>query len=475
MVATVRSRTVAILCIAVLLISATAVLGLASLLDLYTRRQVDLAAGVLAFVGSGRQQSQIIDPDQFAARMPSTATIVFADGGGTRVVWSTAPGDPAAGELERLLQSVASGGVVDVPFAQHMVKAQLLRFGTPVLLQDKVTGELRAADSAVVALGTRSSVKLLRVMIGVSAAITVVTMVGAALAVTIMVRATMRPLSRLADLVGALGDRPPVGSLRRGRVSMSRYQESSTLANAIAGLVDRRARIEAELREFVANASHELRTPLTKIQGWSELHFQTPPQAERTERAMRSIVEECDRMRGLLDQLTLLARAEAPQQLPTEHVDVCALCAVVAEDVAVVAPDRRVTTRLPSDPVFVVSHEDRLAQVLRNVVGNSLAHAGDDAVVDIAVETDDLSVRIVLSDNGVGIPAVYRARVFDRFFTRTRGTGSGSGLGLSIVQAIVSGYGGSVQLWSEPGRGTKVTIALPRVRRTSGGGLRIDR
>lgn len=190
---------------------------------------------------------------------------------------------------------------------------------------------------------------------------------------------------------------------------------------------------------------------------------------------MRSIVEECDRMRGLLDQLTLLARAEAPQQLPTEHVDVCALCAVVAEDVAVVAPDRRVTTRLPIDPVFVVAHADRLAQVLRNVVGNSLAHAGGDAVVDIAVETDDLSVRIALSDNGVGIPAVYRARVFDRFFTRTRGTGSGSGLGLSIVQAIVSGYGGSVQLWSEPGKGTKVTIALPRVRRTSGGGLRIDR
>jgi len=261
-----------------MLISATAVLGLASLLDLYTRRQVDVAAGVLAFVGSGHQQ-HIIDPDAFAARMPSTTTIVFADRGGNRMVWSTAPANPTCEELDRLVATTASGGVVDVPLAHHMVKAQMLRFETPVLLQDKKSGSLQAADSAVVALGTRSTVKLLRVMIAVSAAITAATMIGAAVVVTVMVRRTMRPLSRLADLVATLGDRPPAGSLRRIRSAVGQYRESSTLTNAIAGLVDRRARVEAELRDFVADASHELRTPLTKIQGWSELRTTCAPRA----------------------------------------------------------------------------------------------------------------------------------------------------------------------------------------------------
>lgn len=462
MVATVRSRTLAIVCIAVLLISVAAVVGLAALLNVYTRSQVDLAARVLGHLGA-QGQSVVIDPDQFAARMSRTATIVFAADRGRRAVWQTSPTELAPAELDRMLGAVAAGGIVDVPLNHQMVKAQLVRFEHPVLITSTATGDLVSADSAVIALGTRSSTKLLWVMVGASVVISVVTMIGAAVAITLVVRRTTRPLSTLTDLVATLGERPPTGAMRRVRQSAGKYRESATLTNAIAALVDRRARTETELRDFIANASHELRTPLTKIQGWSELHFQRPSQIEHTERAMRSIVEECDRMRSLLDQLTLLARVEAPQQLPTEHVEVCALCAVIAEDVAVIAPDRTVTTAIPDEELFVSAHADRLAQVLRNIVSNSLAHGGPAADIQITVEADPDTVRMVLADNGDGIPAGERERVFERFFTSADGGAAGSGLGLAIVHAIVTSYGGSVVLQSEPGCGTQVTVTLPRV------------
>lgn len=461
MVATVRSRTLAIVCIAVLLISVAAVVGLAALLNVYTRGQVDLAARVLGHLG-GQGQPVVIDPDQFAARMSRTATIVFATDGGRQAVWQTSPTALSPAELDRMLDAVADGGIVDIGLNHQRVKAQLVRFENPVVITGAATGDRVSADSAVIALGTRSSTKLLWVMVGSSVLISVATMVGAAIAITMVVRRTTRPLSTLTDLVATLGERPPAGALRRIRLSAGKYRESSTLTNAIAALVDRRAKTEAELRDFIANASHELRTPLTKIQGWSELHFQRPSHAEHTERAMRSIVEECDRMRSLLDQLTLLARVEAPQQLPAEHVEVGALCAVIAEDVAVIAPDRTVTTVIPDEELFVLAHADRLAQVLRNIVSNSLAHGGPAAAVAIAVEADTDIVRLVLADNGCGIPDEHRERVFERFYTSAGVGATGSGLGLAIVHAIVTGYGGSVVLQSEPRVGTQVTVTLPR-------------
>ena len=456
LVSAVRFRAVAAVCTALALISLAAVLGISVLVDMYTKRQVDLASRVLTYVATTRQDNEGLDPAGLMMALPRNITVVFLDAGVNPIPLPGA-GQPRSAEVQHLLTAVESGGdIVDATFEGHPVKARLLHFAT-VTITDPQTGAARDAHSAIIALGARSGSKLTRVMIAVCVAVSVLMMCAASAAVTVVVRRTMDPLSKLSEQVGALGDRPAVGSL--ARAPSRAYRESATLRNAIAELIDRRARSEDELREFTANTSHELRTPLTKIQGWSELYFQHRPSITRTERAMRSIVEECDRMRTMLDQLTLLARADSSDPAPIEPVDICTLCRIVVEDISVISPNRAVETAIPVESVFVNGDRDQLIQALRNIMGNSLIHAGGDARLAVRVTTSANLVRIELCDNGSGIPSEHREHVFERFY-RASASG-GSGLGLSIVRTIIEGHGGSAELQSETGAGTTVTIHLP--------------
>lgn len=464
MVSTLRTRIVVVVCLALSLTSVAVVLGLATLVEMNARRQVDLAVRVLGYATTDRSAANPLDPAEFADALPRNTTVIFADRGGSHVLWATSSTDGAQELIDEFSHNATpADDIVDARLGGYPVMARLLRFQAPVTIRNPDTGWRTDAEAAVVALGARSATKLMRVMTGVAVVVTLATMAGAAAAATVVVRRTMRPLSGLAERVDALGPRPPPGLLRRGAADVQ-FRESATLTNAIADLVDRCARAESELREFIANTSHELRTPLTKIQGWSELYFQRPPTARGTERAMRSIVEECDRMRTMVDQLALLARAEAPPQVPSERVDLGALCRMVAEDIAVIAPERRVIVEITDQPVEVVAHADRIAQVLRNILGNSLVHAGADATIGVKVIAGRTDALVELSDDGCGIPVEHHDRLFDRYYSASPVNGSGSGLGLAIVRAIMSTYGGEVTLRSAPSAGTTVTLRFPRDR-----------
>lgn len=457
MVSTVRTRTVAVVCAALSVISIAAVVGLSALVDVYTQRHVDLAARVLDFAASSHDETNPLDPVDFAKTLPRNTTVIFADRGGTHTVWSTSSSRSAESDVDSLLRQCApTNDIVDATMGGHPVRARALRFDNPVVIGNRTTGWRATADTAVVALGARSATKLTRVMAAVAAITGIATMIGAAAATTVLVRRTMSPLTRLTTAVQGLGPRPRAGSLPRG--AGSRFREAATLTEAIADLVDRRARAEEELREFIANTSHELRTPLTKIQGWSELYFQRPPTAVHTDRAMQSIVEECDRMRAMIDGLSMLARAQEIPELATEDVDVCALCRTVAEDVAVISPGCRVRTDIPEQPILIAAHSDRITQVLRNIVGNSLVHGGPDVCIGIRVAADSHGVSIDVTDDGHGIPAEHHPSLFARNYSAAEG---GSGLGLAIVRAIVTSYGGDVSLRSVAGEGTAVTLHFP--------------
>ncbi len=463
MVSTLRTRIVVVVCLALSLTSVAVVLGLATLVEMNASRQVDLAARVLGYATTDRSAANPLDPAEFANALPRNTTVIFADRGGSHLLWATSSTDGAQELIDEFSHNETSADdIIDAQLGGHPVMARLMRFDPSVTIRNPETGWPTDADAAVVALGARSATKLMRVMSGVAVLVTLATIAGAAAAATVVVRRTMRPLSTLAEQVDALGPRPLPGALRRG--AAGQFRESATLTNAIAELVDRCGRAESELREFIANTSHELGTPLTKIQGWSELHFQRPPTARGTERAMRSIVEECDRMRAMVDQLALLARAEAPPRVSAEPVDLCALCRMVAEDIAVIAPERRVITEITAQPVEVLAHADRLAQVLRNILGNSLVHAGPDVTIGVKVVAGPTGALVELSDDGCGIPVEHHSRLFDRYYSASPVKGSGSGLGLAIVRAIMSTYGGEVTLRSAPGAGTTVTLRFPRDR-----------
>jgi two-component system OmpR family sensor kinase len=229
---------------------------------------------------------------------------------------------------------------------------------------------------------------------------------------------------------------------------------------------------EARLRRFVADASHELRTPVTTIRGYAELYriggLGDPGELSE---AMRRTEQEAVRMARLVEDLLTLAKLDQGRLLEQKPVDLTRLVADAARDAAVVDPSRPISTELDG-PVVVSGDEDRLRQVIANVVGNALVHTPAATPIELRVTGNDSSACIAVTDHGPGMTPEDAARVTQRFYradpARTRDRG-GSGLGMSIADAAVSAHGGEIAVDSEVGRGTTVTVTLPLAEANGGG------
>ena len=223
---------------------------------------------------------------------------------------------------------------------------------------------------------------------------------------------------------------------------------------------------EARLRRFVADASHELRTPVTTIRGYAELYRHGGlAESGDLDQAMRRTEQEAVRMASLVDDLLLLARLDEGRPLERHAVDLGVLGVDAAADGRAVAPDRVVTAEV-TEGVTVDGDEDRLRQVLGNLIGNALVHTPAGTTVSVRVHHGGGRAVVEVHDDGPGMPEEVAARAFERFSradtSRSR-NGGGAGLGLAIVQAIVVAHGGDVHLASAPGTGTTVRVELPRV------------
>ena len=228
--------------------------------------------------------------------------------------------------------------------------------------------------------------------------------------------------------------------------------------------LDERAQSEQRLRQFVADASHELRTPITTIRGYAELYRHGGLRTEdELADAMRRTEQEAGRMGRLVDDMLVLAKLDQHRPLDARPVDLAALASDAAADARAAAPARDITLDVPDGTAVVVGDEDRLRQVIANVVGNALVHTAGDVPIAIRVTAENGSVVLEVDDRGPGMAADVADRVTERFFradpARSRDRG-GSGLGLSIVDATVSAHGGSVDIDSEKGRGTTVRLTM---------------
>jgi two-component system OmpR family sensor kinase len=237
------------------------------------------------------------------------------------------------------------------------------------------------------------------------------------------------------------------------------------MMTTIEGAFAERAASEARLRRFVADASHELRTPVTTIRGYAELYRHGGLDAgDDLDQAMRRTEQESVRMASLVDDLLLLARLDEGRPLASATVDLGVLGVDAAADARAVAPDRVVTAEV-SEGVTVEGDEDRLRQVVGNLVGNALVHTPAGTAVAVRVHNGDGRAVVEVHDDGPGMPAEVAACAFERFSradaSRSR-NGGGAGLGLAIVQAIVVAHDGEVHLTSAPGAGTTVTVAFRR-------------
>lgn len=236
----------------------------------------------------------------------------------------------------------------------------------------------------------------------------------------------------------------------------------NTLLDHVNDALEVRQRSETQVRQFVADASHELRTPLAAIRGYTELvrsGREGDQLSEISQQAMDRIASESLRMSELVNDLLLLARLDAGRELEDELVDLAPVLIESVADAQIAGPDH--TFELDLSAVFgadedldeqlplVRGDEQRLRQVLANLLANARLHTPAGTHVWVKLLQEDGLYRIVVADNGPGISPQLRGKLFERFTradaSRNRQGGS-TGLGLAICAAIAQAHGGSVQL-----------------------------
>ena len=345
----------------------------------------------------------------------------------------------------------------------------------------RLVAQERPYGTVVVGLPLADVDTFIAKLVGLELVLTLLSVLGAALAARAVVLRSLRPLNRVAATAQQVSQLP----LDRGEVALAvRVPEADTdpasevgrvgqalnhmLNNVETALAARQAS-ETKVRRFVADASHELRNPLAAIRGYAELtrrsRSEMPADAAH---AMSRVESEAERMSRLVEDLLLLARLDSGPAIDVQPADLTEIVINAVSDARAAGPDHVWQLSLPDEPVVAVGDRHRLHQVVVNLLANARTHTppGTRVLAGIEIAGDQALVRV--SDNGPGIPPEIVDQVFERFTradtSRVRADGAASGtstgLGLAIVAAVVEAHQGRVTVSSRPGW-TQFTVSLP--------------
>jgi signal transduction histidine kinase len=218
---------------------------------------------------------------------------------------------------------------------------------------------------------------------------------------------------------------------------------------------------------FVATVSHELRTPLTSISGFIEMLQDEEHGIGDSGRTYLDVISRsADRLHQLVEDLLLVAQIEAHRvDLRREPVDLATVAERAVEAVRPAASEKNVRVEIDGGDVpTILGDERRIMQVLDNLLSNAVKFSNAGGAVVVEVRGDGASASIAVADTGIGIPADEQGHVFSRFFRAQAASDlavPGTGLGLAITRALVDQHGGTIELESREGEGTRVTVTLP--------------
>jgi two-component system OmpR family sensor kinase len=276
-------------------------------------------------------------------------------------------------------------------------------------------------------------------------------------------RRAMGPITELTDAARRITrTRDPSARIPRPEAHDEVSELAETLEAMLHSLADARGETEAALarqREFVADASHELRTPLTSVLANLEL-LEDELDGEQRE-AAASALRSSRRMRRLVADLLLLARADAGRAAPHRPVDLSAVVTDAAAELEPMAGDHEISVSTTGG-AEVDGARDELHRLVLNLLENALRHTDPGTAVEASVERSNGEVVLAVEDDGPGIPETMADKVFERFFRGAGDRSGSSGLGLSIVRAVATSHQGTVTL--EPpldGRGARFVVRLP--------------
>ncbi|KIH71701.1 two-component system histidine kinase PnpS [Salinicoccus roseus] len=228
-------------------------------------------------------------------------------------------------------------------------------------------------------------------------------------------------------------------------------------------------RLEKMRSDFVANVSHELKTPVTSVRGFSEtLMSGEVTDEETTKQFLKIIHDESQRLDRLIRDLLNLSKIER-QKMPLnlETLNMTALVHEVSVTLQGAVEEKQTKLVLP-DPtkdVYLQGDEDRLRQIILNLVGNGINYTAEGGTVTVSLKENVEKVRLIIQDDGIGIPEESLPRIFERFYrvdrARSRHSG-GTGLGLAIVKHLIESHHGEIEVESREGEGTTFTVILPK-------------
>jgi two-component system heavy metal sensor histidine kinase CusS len=254
----------------------------------------------------------------------------------------------------------------------------------------------------------------------------------------------------------------------RERIGPEGYpSELAWLAGTFNEMLDRLEESFERISRFSADIAHDLRTPVNNIRGEAEVALARARTVDEYRDVLESSLEEAVRLSELIGDLLFLARAESPlTELHRETVNIRELLTTVRDYYEASATDGGISL-VANDwakPLNAELDRSLMLRAVSNLVSNAIAHTPPGGTVTLAATDEHAAIRIEVSDTGFGIPAEALSRVFDRFFrvdpSRSKTSGS-SGLGLAIVQSILTLHGGSAEIASQLGRGTRVTLRMP--------------
>lgn len=232
--------------------------------------------------------------------------------------------------------------------------------------------------------------------------------------------------------------------------------------------ITKRQKIENMQREFVANVSHELKTPLTSIKSYTETLLDGTIYDTETAKQFLTVVEsESDRMSRLVTDLLQLSRLEYNREkwnkVESNLVQIVR-SAINKIQINAVNKNQHLNYFDRKEEIKVYVDKDRIEQVILNIISNAIKYTHENGRIDIDIIKTNKDARIVVKDNGMGIPEKDIPRLFERFYrvdkARSRALG-GTGLGLSIAKEIIKEHEGDIIITSQEGKGTEVQIVIP--------------
>jgi heavy metal sensor kinase len=243
-------------------------------------------------------------------------------------------------------------------------------------------------------------------------------------------------------------------------------QEIDALAEAFNEMLTRIEALVRELNEVSDNIAHDLRSPITRMRGAAETTLTGPQDIEAYQEMGCTILEECDRLAGMINTMLEISRSESGGlEISRAPVELTALLKNAMDLFLPSAEEKQIelTAGLPDDPLILSGDKTRLQRTVSNLIDNAIKYTPIGGKIRLTCKADSAGIRIDVRDSGSGIAPEELPRIFERFYRseKCRST-QGSGLGLSLAQTIVHAHGGTLTVKSTLGEGSVFTVTLPR-------------